>query len=149
MKLTPLDLTRKEFSVSFRGYNRAEVDEFLSSLASDYETLFRENASLKEEISSLAGKLEEYRSMEENLKNSLLLAQKVAEEVKNNSQKEAEIILNQARIKAEKALEEASRKLEETRFLYQRVRAELRSLIRTFSEILDRTEGQGGGEASP
>ncbi|MGB9552746.1 MAG: DivIVA domain-containing protein, partial [bacterium] len=61
LRITPLDLSRKEFSLSFRGYNRQEVDEFLSALSSDYESLYRENASLKEELSSLSQKLEEYR----------------------------------------------------------------------------------------
>jgi cell division initiation protein len=144
LKITPLDLSRKEFSISFRGYNRQEVDEFLSALSSDYETLYRENAALKEELGSLAQKLEDYRSMEENLRNSLLLAQKVAEEIKNSAQKEAELIKSQAQLDAEKASEEANRKLQEMRMLYERLRAEVRALLLSFSEILDRTENRGG-----
>ncbi len=146
LKITPLDLSRKEFSLSFRGYNRQEVDEFLNTLFSDYEALFRENTALKEELSSVAQKLEEYRSMEENLRNSLLLAQKVAEEIRNNAQKEAEIIKNQAKLDAEKTYEEAFRKLEEMRMLYQRLRAEVRALLASFSEILDRTENKNDRE---
>lgn len=143
LKITPLDLSRKEFSLSFRGYNRQEVDEFLSALSSDYESLFRENASLKEELNSLSQKLEDYRNMEENLRNSLLLAQKLAEEIRDNAQKEAELIKNQARLEAEKATEEAGRKLEEMRSLYNRFRAELRSLLASFQEMLDRSESSG------
>lgn len=39
--ITPLELLNKEFSVRMRGYDRSEVDEFLSILQKDYETLFR------------------------------------------------------------------------------------------------------------
>ena len=39
--ITPLELLNKEFSVRMRGYDRSEVDEFLSLLQKDYETLFR------------------------------------------------------------------------------------------------------------
>jgi cell division initiation protein len=144
LKITPLDLSRKEFSLSFRGYNRQEVDEFLSTLSSDYESLVRENSSLKEELSALAQKLEDYRTMEENLRNSLLLAQKVAEEVKSNAQKEAELIKSGAQMEAEKKLQETNRKIEEMRILYHRLRAEIKALLTSFLEILDRTETQGG-----
>lgn len=82
--------------------------------------------------------------MEENLRNSLLLAQKVAEEIKNSAQKEAELIKSQAQLDAEKTSEEANRKLQEMRMLYERLRAEVRALLLSFSEILDRTENRGG-----
>lgn len=140
MRITPLDLSRKEFSLSFRGYNRQEVDEFLSALSSDYEALYRENASLKEELSSLSQKLEEYRNMEENLRNSLLLAQKIADEIRDNAQKEAELIKSQARLDAEKATEEVEKKLGEMRTIYNRLKAELRALLISFQEMLDHNE---------
>jgi len=39
--ITPLELMNKEFTVRMRGYDRSEVDDFLSVLQKDYETLFR------------------------------------------------------------------------------------------------------------
>lgn len=149
LKITPLELSRKEFSVSFRGYNRQEVDEFLSTLSSDYESLFRENSSLKEELASLAQKLEEFRAMEENLRNSLLLAQKVADEVRSNALKEAELIKSQAQMEAEKNLQEATRKIEELRILYERLKAEIKALLNTFLDILNRAETPGGSKEAP
>lgn len=146
LKITPLDLSRKEFSISFRGYNRQEVDEFLNTLSSDYESLFRENSSLKEELASLAQKLEEFRAMEDNLRNSLILAQKVADEVRSNALKEAELIKSQAQMEAEKNLQETTRKIEELRILYERLRAEIKALLNTFLEILDRAETPGGSK---
>ncbi len=146
LKITPLELSRKEFSLSFRGYNRQEVDEFLNTLSSDYESLFRENSSLKEELASLAQKLEDFRAMEENLRNSLLLAQKVADEVRSNALKEAELIKSQAQMEAEKNLQEATRKIEELRILYERLKAEIRALLNTFLDILNRAETPGGSK---
>ncbi|MCE5191758.1 MAG: DivIVA domain-containing protein, partial [Actinomycetia bacterium] len=42
MKLTPLDIHHKEFGRSLRGYNEAEVDEFLDQVADELERLFKE-----------------------------------------------------------------------------------------------------------
>lgn len=48
--LTPVDIENKEFNKSFRGYDIDEVEEFLQTLVTDYEKLYRENASLKEKM---------------------------------------------------------------------------------------------------
>jgi cell division initiation protein len=50
--LTPLDIQNAVFHRSFRGYNEAEVDEFLDRLVAEYEQLYRENLALKEQVAS-------------------------------------------------------------------------------------------------
>jgi cell division initiation protein len=39
--ISPLELMNKEFSLRLRGYDRSEVDDFLSLLIKDYESLYR------------------------------------------------------------------------------------------------------------
>ena len=54
--VSPLELKNKEFSTKLMGYNKAEVDDFLSVVIKDYEALyrfFRKNAD-PEEVSSEA-----------------------------------------------------------------------------------------------
>ena len=46
--LTPLDIQNQEFRKAFRGYNEAEVDEFLEQVLHDYEELYRTNIDLRE-----------------------------------------------------------------------------------------------------
>ena len=48
MKLTPMEISNKEFKRGLRGYSVEEVDEFLDKIVEDYEGLFKENTSLKE-----------------------------------------------------------------------------------------------------
>ncbi len=100
MKLTPLDIRHKEFKRGMRGYVDGEVDEFLDEVADEFERLFKENIELSERGESLQEKLDQYRNLEETLQNTLVAAQRSAEELKANAQKEAQLMLSEAELKA-------------------------------------------------
>lgn len=137
MPLTPLDIEKKEFRRTFRGYSEEEVDEFLDSIIQDYEALYRENLDLKDKNQNLREQLEQYQRLEETLKNTLLLAQQTAEEAKNNAQREVEIILKEAREKAAGIIAEAEEQLQATLQQFQQRKQELRvfqSKIKTLLE---------------
>jgi cell division initiation protein len=85
-----------------------EVDDFLDQVLEDYEMLYRQNASLKDETARLKEEAERYRNLEDTLRNTLVLSQKAADETRANAQKEAELILAEAESKAQ-ALEEEGR----------------------------------------
>ena len=120
--LTPMDIHNKEFKHSFRGYNEDEIDEFLDQIVNDYEKLFRENDKLKEEVTHLKKDAESYREREKSINDTLLLAQKTAQEVtdnarqtaadmKENAVKECENMRQEAELEAKKKLDEASGKV--------------------------------------
>ena len=46
--LTPMDIHNKEFKRGFRGYAEGDVDNFMETLATDYEKVYREYSELKE-----------------------------------------------------------------------------------------------------
>ncbi len=48
--ITPKDLTGKSFSSSFKGYNKAEVDEYISKVTQHYSALYRRCAELEEQL---------------------------------------------------------------------------------------------------
>ena len=88
--LTPMDIHNKDFKRSFRGYDEDEIDDFLDQVVNDYEKLFRENDRLKEDLERSKKDNEQYQQLEKNLKDTLLVAQKTAEEVTTNARKNAE-----------------------------------------------------------
>ena len=88
--LTPMDIHNKEFKRSFRGYNEDEIDDFLDQVVNDYERLYRENERLKNEVAQQKESLAQYQKLEKNLKDTLLVAQKTAEEVTTNARENAE-----------------------------------------------------------
>ncbi|GAQ26049.1 MULTISPECIES: DivIVA domain-containing protein [Tepidanaerobacter] len=110
MDLSPLEIQKKEFSKSMRGYNKEEVDEFLEKLTENYEKIYKENKDLRERIELLEETIQSYREIETTLKNTLVLAEQTAEEVKANARKEREIILKQANAEADKIIEGAQKK---------------------------------------
>lgn len=126
MPLTPLDIEKKEFRRAFRGYSEEEVDDFLDLVIKDYETLYRENLDLKEQIQLLQEQMEQYQRLEETLKNTLLLAQQTAEEARGNAHREGELIIKEARDKAAQIVSAAEEEVQEIYQRSQRVKQELK-----------------------
>lgn len=100
--ITPVDLETTVFRRGFRGYNTAEVQEFMARITHDYEHLYRENIELKEKIEELQNSLNQYQVMEETLRNAMLLAQETADEVKSAAKNQAELIIREAEYKGER-----------------------------------------------
>jgi len=105
MGLTALDIHNKEFPKKFRGYHSDAVDEFLDQIIREFEVQSKENAHLKEQVESLNLKLEQYRSLEETINRTLIVAQEAAEDLKANAHKESDLIIQEARIQAERIIE--------------------------------------------
>lgn len=110
MDISPLEIQKKEFGKSIRGYNKEDVDEFLDRLLQNYEKIYKENKDLKEQILSLEEKMQSYKEIEATLKNTLILAEKTAEDVRINAQKERETVLKQASLQVEKIAQRAEQK---------------------------------------
>jgi cell division initiation protein len=113
MKVTPLDLRQQRFQTAMRGYDRGEVNAFLAEAAEDYENALRENERLRQELSKSEAVLDEHRSQERNLRNTLLSAQKLADEIKDNAQQEAGRILRDAEGRSELLLQKSQSRVEE------------------------------------
>ncbi len=99
--LTPVDIQNKEFKSGGLGYDKRNVESFVSKLAQDYETLYRENMDYKDKIKNLNSMVSNYRSMEKTLQKALVLAEKTAEETKVAAEKEAKNIEKQANVRAQ------------------------------------------------
>jgi cell division initiation protein len=113
MKVTPLDLRQQRFQTVMRGYDRGEVNAFLTEAAEDYENAVRENERLRQELSKSEAVLNEHRSQEKNLRNTLLTAQKLADEIRENAQQEAARIMRDAEGRADLLLQKSQSRVEE------------------------------------
>ena len=114
--ITPLDIENKTFSKQVvSGYNVEEVKEFMATLLSDYEKLYKENIEYKDKIAVLNQGIQHYKSIEDTLQNALVVAQGTAETVKKNAKVEAENILKEAEINAIKSVDEINKQTVEKR----------------------------------
>ena len=101
--ITPLDIENKKFSKQMmNGYNVDEVDDFLDDLTLDYSKNYKELTELRDKVAELNNSLEHYKTIEETLQNTLLMAQTTAEDVKKVARQQADQIINEAKGNAQK-----------------------------------------------
>lgn len=113
--LTPLDIQNHEFKKGFRGYSENEVDEFLDKIVADYEKVLRENEKLKEKAGANDKELNHYKGLEQNLQDTLIVAQKTAEDVLNTARRNAKEIRDNANNEAQNIHETTIREAQNIR----------------------------------
>ncbi len=144
MRITPLDIQNKTFSVKFRGFNVEEVYAFLEIIREEMEDLLRENATLKENLSRVESQLSDYRNIEATLRETLMVAQQMSEEFKVNARDKADLLLKDAEIRADHIIREAQEKvikihedITDLKGIRRHFNEELRRLIENHLRMLD------------
>ena len=102
IRVTPLDIQQKRFHVDFRGYDRTEVEMFLDLVRDEMENLVREMAELREFRETYDERMRELTAKEETVKNTMLMTQKLVEDLKENARKEASLIIKDAEVRSQK-----------------------------------------------
>jgi len=138
VKITPLDIQQQQFKGKlFGGLDPEDVDAFLQMVAHEMEELSRENSELKDQLRNNAETVAELMSREVQLRETMLAAQKITEEMKANSQKEATLIISEAELKAERILIDADRKLAQLSSQIQDLRREKLQFEMALKSLLD------------
>lgn len=101
IKVTPIDIQQKRFHVGFRGYDQTEVEMFLDLVRDEMETLVREVMELREFRQTYDERVRELTAKEETVKNTLLMTQKLAEDLKENARKEGSLIIKDAEVRSQ------------------------------------------------
>lgn len=113
MRIAPLDLRQQRFKKSLRGYDPTEVVAFLTEAADDYEHALREIDRLRQDLARMEALLTEHREREANLRNTLLTAQRLSDDMKEVAQAEGKMIVREAQGRADLLLQKAQARLEE------------------------------------
>ena len=142
--LTPVDINNKEFEIGFRGYKQDDVDDFLDQVVNDYEMLYRDNNRLKKEIELNNKQLDQYHQLEKNLQDTLLVAQRTADEVVNTANTRGEEIRQAAKQAAENLKRESELQAErlrnqteqECKRKIERAAAQVRAAVEEYDRIV-------------
>ena len=94
------------------GYTKKSVDDFVNEIVESFEEVNRENAELKEKLTTLSEGIQYYKSIEKTLQKSLVLAQKTADEKKEKALNNAKIIEKVARSRADSIITKAKNDLD-------------------------------------
>lgn len=151
-RLTVLEIESREFAHRMRGYDPQAVRAFLQEVSVHYEEILTENYRMREDQITLREEVERFRTLENTLKESLLLAQKSADETRHNAHKEAELILKEARMQAENIESEALQRIgqltsqiEQLQARRQALMTELRVFLQAHLQSVDQFETSGNG----
>ncbi len=154
--LTPQDIQEKEFSKAvFGGYDMNAVDDFLEEIAESYTAIYKENVTLKAKLKVLVEKVEEYRSTEDAMRMALLTAQKMSDDMTEETKKKCDAMLREAASAAERNKADMSREItdEQTRLESAKARtasfvSASRQIVEQYTQFLDRlgevTQDYGG-----
>jgi cell division initiation protein len=96
-----------------RGFDKVEVTSFLNAVADDYEQALREADRLRQDLVRMESLLTEHRDAEKNLKTTLLAAQRLADDIKNQAEEEARRITRDAEARSALLLERTQGRLED------------------------------------
>lgn len=145
-RITVVDIQHKTFKKQLQGYDRSEVDAFLDEIIETIEDEVTARAALEAEIADLRERISHFKAMEQSLQQTLLLAQRTADEVKAAAHKEADLIKQEARMQAERQIADLGDRIAESRREFQRAldttaqaKSELRSLLMSHLSLVDRT----------
>ncbi len=95
MKISPIEIRKKEFEKAFRGYEKEEVDASLQSLSQEWEKVQDESRELQKKVELLEKEIDRMREVEATLFRTL----KTAEDTSSNI-----IELMKSRLVVEKTL---------------------------------------------
>lgn len=147
MRITPLEVQNHNFSRRFTGLDPDEVVTFLRMVAEDYESLMRENEVLVEKALRLEGRVEELAADERILRETLVSAQAMSEDMRQSAVREAEVLLSEAEVRAEKILDASHRRaarlaeeIREMRSVRARLASALRASIESHLNLVDNLE---------
>lgn len=135
MNYTPNDLQNLTFKKNFMGYSEDQVNEVLDRIIEDYSAYIHENLELKDKLALLNEGLQHYKTIEESLQNTLLVAQQTGEEIKNNAYAKADNIIKEAEVKAQKIINDVNQEVIKLKYEYEDMRKRLH-VFKSKSETL-------------
>jgi len=135
--LTPLEIQKQTFARAIKGYNPDEVRAYLHLVAEEIERLVRENDRFARETANLREDLEDHSNRERILKDTLLSAQKVAEDLIGNARKEAELIVKDAELLGERVVGQAMQRVGDLERSIMDLKIERRAVRNKLQSTLD------------
>ncbi len=144
MKITPIDISGHRFAMKMRGYDPEEVRSFLNLVSSEFEAVVIQSNALKEKLAHIEASVADLKERERILKETLLTAQRLVEDIKEEARKEAALILKEAELKSAQIIDQAARKAGELEGSIRALRAEreafeqrVRSAVEQHLRLLD------------
>ncbi len=150
--VTPLDIQQKQFPLGFRGYDRGAVDAFLNAVREELEALLHEVTDLRDFQQTHDQRVRDLQDKEETVKNTMLMTQKLVEELKESARKEAALIVREGEVRCgeliAKAQQEKVRLEADVQELKRRKHHFLQDVKKVIQMHLEMVQFEEGGNAA-
>ena len=113
MKVSPLDLRQVRFRTTFRGFDKAEVLALIAEVTDDYENALAEVERLRQEVLKMEALLSQHREHERDLRDTLVTAQRVSDDIRSNAEAQARNIVREAEGRSDLLLQKTQARLED------------------------------------
>lgn len=157
MRMTALDIQNHVFPRKLAGgYDVDEVEQFRNLLVEDWADLCTEADELRRRVSQLEARVEDMSTQERALRDALVTAQGLSDDLRRTAEREAQMRVGAAEIQAEKILAaahgQASRlahDVRELRTLRSRLAGAVRATIETHLALLEGFSRDADEELEP
>ena len=102
----------EKFSYEANGYNRREVNQFISDVITQTEGIISKCRAQSADIEKMKAELEHYKSLENTLKTAIIKAEETGDNIKRVAREEGEMIVTDAKHNASRIVNEALIKAE-------------------------------------
>ncbi len=144
MRISPIEIEQRQFPTTFRGLDPTEVQAFQTLCARELEDQIRENLALKEELQRQGNELATLKQNEAQLREVLLSAHKITEELRQAAEKEATLMHADAERQAARILQQAedrqvalSQEVQALKMQKSRLRAEIQTILDAHRRLLE------------
>ncbi|MDR1648792.1 MAG: DivIVA domain-containing protein [Synergistaceae bacterium] len=141
--LTAEDIERRVFKkVSFGGYSVAEIEEFLGQIIDDVKEYASRLDVQRSRIAELEESVKKYESMEATIKDALIMAQRIAQEKREEAERQAALLLAGVEAKQSEIDEEARSRLDEADKKAEEIAAAAHASVAQITQDAERMRGE-------
>ena len=127
----------RKFNNSFNGYNKREVNQFVATVAKEYEEMLNKLKIQDEELATLKKSLEKYQNIETTLNKTILMAEDTSNQMKKLAREEYKSVIDDAKRNASRIVNDALIKAEKMEQDAEALRRQVINFKRKFKQTIE------------
>lgn len=127
----------RKFNNSFPGYNKNEVNSFVSNVTTEYESMLNNLKARDNEINNLKKELEHFRNIENTLNRAILIAEESSQNIKKTAFDESRVIIEDAKRNASRIINNALIKAEKVEIEAENLKRQVERYKKKYRNILE------------
>lgn len=153
MNVTSLDVRKKQFSTTFRGFDVHEVQTFLDMISLELEQLTAKNQMLRESLEKKESEVREIKDRETSMRKTLEGLQQILNDERARSDQKAKQIIRDAELTASEMIARArddlssmQSEIQHLKRLRREFMAKLGSLVDSYRKIIEQDQQNDDAE---